>query len=189
MEEAYLIRLLFNGGWILAVLGVIAFLLTFIVKRPIKKLTAVISVKLAENKQLTEVKRNKVLKLLNKVVLLLPFIIGFALIFAYSLIFKVSYTYTAMFESSINIGIIAIFIYALLEKAIDVINDYNSPEGQQVLELAKQLKAADDISDKTNALTNYIEEDIDIEKISRLISKWCKKPPDLIKKVLENLKK
>ena len=156
MEEAYLIRLLFNGGWILAVLGVIAFLLTFIVKRPIKKLTAVISVKLAENKQLTEVKRN---------------------------------TYTAMFESSINIGIIAIFIYALLEKAIDVINDYNSPEGQQVLELAKQLKAADDISDKTNALTNYIEEDIDIEKISRLISKWCKKPPDLIKKVLENLKK
>jgi hypothetical protein len=97
MDE--LLKLVSNYSYVLLLLGLIVCLLVYVLKIPIKKLTAKIT---------DEAKRKKT----NIIIYILPFAVGILVFWIYALITKAEF----VIWIGIQIGGIAIVIYNLLER-------------------------------------------------------------------------
>lgn len=114
--ELKIVELLLQTPAIYLLFGLITWLLTYVVKLPIKKMTA----KLPDEKR----------KAANKLILFLPIFIGIAHVLVYFKIKNLSYASEDVLQKGFYVGMLAITIYAIFEGLRGKKTEYESdPEG------------------------------------------------------------
>lgn len=118
-------ELLNNEYFVWGAMALIIFLLTQILKLPIKLATK-------------HIKNERARRMVNATILLIPFALGVALEFVYS-----TYYLKTAFSiiNGLGYGTTGISLYAIIERSFKVktTNPYNSSEGMAVLELVEDI--------------------------------------------------
>ena len=137
-------KFLHNEYFIWCAMAVVIFLLTQVLKLPIKFFTK-------------KIKRERVRKIVNATILLIPFALGIVCDFLYS----TYYLHTAFsIITGLGYGTAGISLYGIIERFFKVKtnNPYNSEEGKAVLELVKSVSKDSKVDggDK-QALKEYLD--------------------------------
>lgn len=129
-------QLLANNYFVFGAMAVIIFLTTQVLKLPIKACTK-------------RIKQERVRRIVNGTILLIPFALGIVLDFVYS-----TYYLNTAFDviNGLSYGTAGVSLYGVVERffAVKTANPYESEEGKAVLDLVNEI-AKDGVVDKKDS--------------------------------------
>ena len=134
-------QLLANQYFVFVGMAVVIFLLTQILKMPIKHFTK-------------KIKIEKTRKLVNSVILLIPFILGVC--FEFALCLYIHTTFSVL--EGVKYGATAISLYGAVAQFCGFKNEYETAQGKEALKLVSEM-AKDGKIDKhdTSAIADYLK--------------------------------
>ena len=171
MIDLDLINSITNITWESVVLSLIIFVLTMLVKKPIKLITS----KLLEDKR----------KAINTIILLIPLCMSFVLSLVGYLLFENLWQTTTILETTITSWILSLTIYGTVERTLIVVKGIKSNNFESVLVESKEL--ADDVKVIVKKLQSSLKvQNKELEKTSKQKAS-LKKTKEILETTVENL--
>lgn len=171
MIDLDLINSITNITWESVVLSLIIFVLTMLVKKPIKVITS----KLLEDKR----------KAINTIILLIPLCMSFILSLVGYLLFENLWQTTTILETTITSWILSLTIYGTVERTLIVVKGIKSNNLEFVLIESKEL--ADDVKIIVKKLQSSLKvQNKELEKTSKQKAS-LKKTKEILETTVENL--
>ena len=171
MIDLDLINSITNITWESVVLSLIIFVLTMLVKKPIKVITS----KLLEDKR----------KAINTIILLIPLCMSFILSLVGYLLFENLWQTTTILETTITSWILSLTIYGTVERTLIVVKGIKSNNSESVLVKSKEL--ADDVKVIVKKLQSSLKvQNKELEKTSKQKAS-LKKTKEILETTVENL--
>lgn len=171
MIDLDLINSITNITWESVVLSLIIFVLTMLVKKPIKVITS----KLLEDKR----------KAINTIILLIPLYMSFILSLVGYLLFENLWQTTTILETTITSWILSLTIYGTVERTLIVVKGIKSNNLEFVLIESKEL--ADDVKVIVKKLQSSLKvQNKELEKTSKQKAS-LKKTKEILETTVENL--
>lgn len=171
MIDLDLINSITNITWESVVLSLIIFVLTMLVKKPIKVITS----KLLEDKR----------KAINTIILLIPLYMSFILSLVGYLLFENLWQTTTILETTITSWILSLTIYGTVERTLIVVKGIKSNNFESVLVESKEL--ADDVKVIVKKLQSSLKvQNKELEKTSKQKAS-LKKTKEILETTVENL--
>ncbi len=138
---AFIHSVFHNEVMVFFIMAVVIFLLTQLIKQPVKALTK-------------KIKNETTRKRVNAVILLIPFVLGVVIDFFYSTF----YLHTAFIAiNGLGWGTASISLYSIIERIFQVENPYNTEQGKKAVTLIDKISQDGKVDgNDVSAVKDYI---------------------------------